>query len=205
VPPHAAAACAIDERIDGCMVAGRDATPHAPRDVVVFEGVRMRPAAAALLALLAVGCAAPWAAVRYAPDLHFDTATVRIATATDTVVITAEIAATLQQKQQGLMERESMPDDHGMLFLFDEAQDADFAFYMYRTHIPLDVAFIAGDGAIVRILSMDPCAAASPAQCPRYEAGVPFRMALEVNRGFFARRGIGVGARVLVDATATSP
>jgi uncharacterized membrane protein (UPF0127 family) len=82
-------------------------------------------------------------AVRYSPDLHFETAPVRIITATDTVTVMAELAVTQQQREQGLMERERLAEDAGMLFRFAQPQPADFTFYMYRTHIPLDV-FIPG-------------------------------------------------------------
>jgi uncharacterized protein len=128
------------------------------------------------------------------PGLHFDTDEVRIATARDTFVVAVEIASTRQQRSQGLMERTSLPDDHGMLFVFPETQPPDTEFYMYRTHIPLDIAFIEPDGRIVQIMTMEPCTIPNPALCRRYAAGVPFEMALEVNAGYFQRRGIGPGA-----------
>jgi uncharacterized protein len=145
--------------------------------------------------LLVLACAP---AVRYSPDLHFDTAIMQIVTPADTIEVMAELAVTPRQQEQGLMERARLDHDAGMLFIFDAMQPADFTFYMYRTHIPLDVAFIDDSGAIVRIMTMEPCAERESHRCPRHAAGVPFTKALEVNSGFFARHGIAPGARVLV-------
>jgi uncharacterized protein len=149
-----------------------------------------------LVLALVLACAP---GVRYSPDLHFHTAPVSIVTATDTVTVLAELAVTPQQQEQGLMERERLAEDAGMLFRFAQRQPADFTFYMYRTHIPLDVAFIDEEGTILRIIAMEPCVESDADRCPRYQAGVQFRMALEVNRGFFARHGVAPGARVLVN------
>ena len=63
---------------------------------------------------------------------------------------------------------------------------------MFNTLIPLDIAFIGEDGTIGNIVPMEPCTSPYPQWCPGYTAGVPFRTALEVNRGYFAERGIGV-------------
>lgn len=104
-----------------------------------------------------------------------------------------EIASTLKDRSQGLMDRDSLPSDAGMLFLYDRAQSPRSGFWMYRTRIPLDIAFIERDGSIAAIRSMTPCEAEAPSQCPAYSAGVSFIAALEVNGGYFEERGIAVG------------
>jgi uncharacterized membrane protein (UPF0127 family) len=67
---------------------------------------------------------------------------------------------------------------------------------MYRTRIPLDIAFADSTGRIVAVRRMEPCEAQLIAGCPTYEPGHAYRTALEVNAGFFARHGIGVGSRL---------
>lgn len=104
-----------------------------------------------------------------------------------------EVAETTAQRQRGLMERESMPESHGMLFRFETEQPAENAFWMYRTLIPLDIAFIDDQGRIVAINTMQPCESTSPRSCPSYPAGAAYHSALEVNAGYFAERGIKVG------------
>jgi uncharacterized protein len=69
---------------------------------------------------------------------------------------------------------------------------------MFRTRIPLDIAFIDAEGVIRNIVAMEPCEQPNPQLCRRYPAQVPFLMALEMNRGFFQRHGIGVGDRAVV-------
>jgi uncharacterized protein len=106
----------------------------------------------------------------------------------DEVVVAVEVADSAEERQVGLMGRESLPDDAGMIFLFDE--DTSGGFWMKDTLIPLSIAFADGDGTIVSILDMEPCAA-DP--CEIYDPGVPYRSALEVNQGAFSRWGVEEG------------
>ncbi|WP_386079801.1 DUF192 domain-containing protein [Vreelandella sp. F11] len=104
-----------------------------------------------------------------------------------------EVAETASQRQRGLMGRENLPEASGMLFRFESEQSANNAFWMYRTLIPLDIAFIDSEGRIVAINTMQPCESSSPSDCPSYPAGAAYHSALEVNGGYFAERGINVG------------
>ena len=156
-------------------------------------------AAALFAAVAAVGCgeeSGPGDGA-WEPIVAFDTGAVRIETVADTLVLTVELAEERAQWQTGLMERSSLPDDAGMLFVYPEARDTTHGFYMYRTLIPLDIAFIDGDGRIVEIVPMAPCASPNPRTCRVYRPGASYRWALEVNQGFFARHGIGEGDRVV--------
>ncbi len=132
------------------------------------------------------------------PSLGFDTATVRIVTRTDTIRLTVELAASNEQKTTGLMERRQLPDSSGMLFVYDSVQPPDAGFWMYRTRIPLDIAFMDSAGRIRAIKQMVPCETALPEGCPGYPPGAPYQYALEVNAGFFARRHVMVGDSVAV-------
>ena len=107
---------------------------------------------------------------------------------------TLEVAATYEARQTGLMKRDSMPDDHGMIFVF--AYEQPLGFWMKNTLIPLSIAFIDDDWVIVDTKDMK--VAPSPANGPFniYESAKPFKYALEVNRGYFRTKGIGAGAKV---------
>lgn len=107
-----------------------------------------------------------------------------------------ELARTSAERQKGLMERDYLDPDTGMLFLYDEAQPAQAGFWMYRTRIPLDIAFIAADGRIAALHTMQPCPSRNPYDCPVTVAGATYHAALEVNAGYFEERGIEEGACV---------
>lgn len=135
--------------------------------------------------------------------MPFDTAVVYLSAGKDTVTVLAEVARTAEQRTMGLMERRSLPDTAGMLFIYSEDQPATSGFWMFRTRIPLDIAFADSTGRIVAVRQMVPCEAQLAAGCPSYEPGHVFRTALEVNAGFLSRRGIGVGSRMWTSGTSS--
>ena len=101
------------------------------------------------------------------------------------------------------MERRTLAEDAGMLFVYPDTQPANAGFWMHRTRIPLDIAFVDDSGVIRAIRGMEPCTTELADGCPTYEPGTPYRAALEANRGFFAQHGIRVGDRVLLQDTVT--
>ena len=103
-------------------------------------------------------------------------------------LIRAEVAADFGTRMRGLMHRASMPQNAGMLFIFDEAGAQ--CMWMKNTLIPLSVAFIDDAGAIINIADMQP--QTEDSHC----ASRPARYALEMNRGWFAARGIKPGIRI---------
>ena len=103
-------------------------------------------------------------------------------------LIHAEVVAEMATRAQGLMHRKSLGQNAGMLFIFDE--HAVHCMWMKNTLIALSVAFIDDRGTIVNIADMEPHSEAS--HC----AGQPVRYALEMNRGWFAARGIKPGTRL---------
>jgi uncharacterized membrane protein (UPF0127 family) len=72
---------------------------------------------------------------------------------------------------------------------------------MFRTRIPLDIAFLDSLGVIRAIVNMVPCTATIVAGCPTYPPTVPYRAALEVNAGYFTRHRMAVGSRVILSDT----
>src|ERR1700719_1661650 len=105
------------------------------------------------------------------------------------VPVTAEIADTPQASENGLMFRDSLPEDHGMLFIFEEPRKATF--WMKNTKIPLSIAYINSAGKILEIKSMNPL---DETIVPSSSDEVAY--ALEVNHGWFARHGILTGTQV---------
>jgi uncharacterized membrane protein (UPF0127 family) len=103
-------------------------------------------------------------------------------------LIRAEVVSDPGSRAQGLMYRKSLAQSAGMLFIFDE--QAPHCMWMKNTLIPLSVAFIDDNGAIVNIADMEPHSEAS--HC----ATRPVRYALEMNRGWFAARGVKPGSRL---------
>ena len=94
----------------------------------------------------------------------------------------------------GLMERQRLADSAGMLFVYDSTQPPNAGFWMFRTRIPLDIAFLDSAGVVRAIRAMTPCEALLAQGCPTYDPGVPYRYALEVNAGYFQKHGIIVGS-----------
>jgi uncharacterized membrane protein (UPF0127 family) len=130
--------------------------------------------------------------------MSFDTARVRLARLRDTIPLVLKLAVSDEQKTMGLMERRRLDDNAGMLFVYDSTQPPDAGFWMYRTRIPLDIAFLDSAGVIRSVRLMTPCPTTAAQGCPTYTPDVPYRYALEVNAGFFARHGITVGHSLLL-------
>jgi len=103
-------------------------------------------------------------------------------------LIRAEVADGMSTRTTGLMHRKSLAPNAGMVFVFEE--NAAHCMWMKNTLIPLSVAFIDEAGAIINIADMQPHSEQS--HC----AARPARYALEMNKGWFAQRGIKAGAKL---------
>ncbi|MCS2609799.1 DUF192 domain-containing protein [Halomonas dongshanensis] len=158
-------------------------------------------ASASLLALAPVGLGTAWA--QKAPDFGAPASLV-IHTSAGPQRLQVEIADTPAKRQYGLMGREQLDKNAGMLFVFDGEQSAHNGFWMFQTLIALDIAFIDADGRIVAIETMPPCPSTSPRECPAYLPGAAYHTALEVNAGYFAERGIELGDCVAAPGMAGS-
>jgi uncharacterized membrane protein (UPF0127 family) len=102
--------------------------------------------------------------------------------------IRAAVAQTPEQRQMGLMFRREMAQHEGMLFVFDDASPQ--CFWMKNTLLPLSIAFLADDGTVVNIDEMKP--QTLDAHC----STKPVRYVLEMNQGWFAKRGIKPGSKL---------
>ena len=131
------------------------------------------------------------------PAVAFRSARACIVTATDTLPLTVEMAETEEQRAYGLMERDQLPANAGMIFTYAEPQPAESEFWMFRTRIPLDIAFLGPEGEIRATRTMQPCPSPDSRWCDGSPAGVEFSAALEVNQGYFEQHGVRAGDRVL--------
>ncbi len=104
--------------------------------------------------------------------------------------LTVELARTAEERSRGLMFREELPEDLGMLFVFPN--DTTVGFWMKDTLISLSIAFIAADGVILDVQEMEPLST------ELHQPPQPYRFALEVNQGWFGRHGFATGDRVEV-------
>jgi len=109
------------------------------------------------------------------------------------VHVEAEIADSQEERQLGLMNRESLGENNGMLFIFETEQA--LSFWMKNTLIPLDIIFINEEKEIVDIQTMIPCESDT---CPLYNSKEPALYALEVNSGFSESRGVKVGDTIQI-------
>ncbi|QIL72668.1 DUF192 domain-containing protein [Diaphorobacter sp. HDW4B] len=103
-------------------------------------------------------------------------------------LIDAQVAMTPREREIGLMFRKDMPVQEGMLFVFE--QPATQCFWMKNTLLPLTAAFVADDGTIVNLADMKPMTEDS--HC----SAKPVRYVLEMNVGWFDKRGIKAGTRL---------
>ena len=113
----------------------------------------------------------------------------------DTVL--AEVAATSDERAEGLMYREEVPDGTGMLFVFPDV--AVRSFWMANTYVALDIAFLDTSFNVVDIIQMEPLVEES------YTSKAPAMYGLEVRQGWLAEHGIAVGERAQVVFGVASP
>jgi uncharacterized membrane protein (UPF0127 family) len=158
-----------------------------------------------LIVFSAAGCGQGTMVTTAAPDdsaaepservLHMDHAqpkltTLKLYLADKTV--TAEVAKSIKEIATGMMFRESMGENEGMLFVFGRPHQTSF--YMKNTIVPLSGAYIDSEGKILEIHKME----------PHNQAGIPskkdnIQFVLEMNQGWFEKNGISVGTRVVTE------
>ena len=110
--------------------------------------------------------------------------------------LTVELARTAAERSRGLMFREELAEERGMLFVHQG--ETKGGFWMKDTKIALSIAFIAGDGTILETQDMEPLSKAL------HRPARTYRWALEVNQGWFERHGLGSGDRVEIPADVTA-
>ena len=125
-----------------------------------------------------------WIRAQEAPQLNLQ----RTQLSAGMYVIDAQVALTPDERQIGLMQRKDMPQHEGMIFIFEQA--AQQCFWMKNTLLPLTAAFVADDGTIVNLADMKP--QTTDSHCSTQ----PVRYVLEMNKGWFAKKGIKAGSKL---------
>ena len=139
------------------------------------------------IAIALVGLAATLANPSYAQNApQMDLLRVKLSAGMH--LIDAQVAATQDQRSIGLMFRREMPQSEGMLFAFEQASVQ--CFWMKNTLLPLTAAFVANDGTIVNLAEMKP--QTTDSHCSK----APVRYVLEMNQGWFGKRGIQAGFKL---------
>ena len=133
---------------------------------------------ALVLASLCSACASAPVAASQEPEVELHGRSIKV-----------EIAADDASRAHGLMDRTSMPADHGMLFVFPDSQIRTF--WMKNTLIPLDMLFFDADRKLVTLLANVPPCKADP--CAVYPSTAPARYVLELNAGAAAKLGVREG------------
>lgn len=126
-------------------------------------------------------------------------------TADEAVEIQLERATTASQQRLGLMEREVLPADRGMLFVYDNPRPAKAGFWMYRTLIPLDIAWLDEKGVILVMNTMRPCDSTNSRDCPTWSPGLQHWSVLEMNAGFFAHNNVAIGDKLVANLNDNNP
>jgi len=153
-----------------------------------------------LLSLTLLFCCAP----SFSAPPPAAPSTTSLATATVTLGgqdFEVEVAHTAAQRTQGLMFRPSMPDNHGMLFLFPRSRR--MAFWMKNTEIPLDILFFDQQARLIRAhINVPPC---RQPPCAHYSSNTAAAMVLELNGGRSRSLGLEAGSRLSIDNQAKLP
>ncbi|MFH1586781.1 MAG: DUF192 domain-containing protein [Candidatus Diapherotrites archaeon] len=110
------------------------------------------------------------------------------------ICVNVEVADTPDKRSLGLMFRESLGGNEGMLFIFPN--EGIYPFWMKNTLIPLDMIWVNGDMKIVHIEHAVPCVTET---CPSYRPANPAKYVVEVNAGFTDEKGIEIGDIVSID------
>ena len=110
---------------------------------------------------------------------------------------TLEIANDAAEREKGLMRRDSMPADHGMIFVF--AGEQRLGFYMKNTRIPLDILFLSAAGKVVSIKQM------RPYDVTTTYTDAPAKYAIELNQGQAAAAGVKIGDQLSIPDAAREP
>jgi uncharacterized protein len=112
----------------------------------------------------------------------------------DGVVIRAEIMRRPEDMMRGMMFRDSLPQDRGMLFI--HGKPGKYTYYMYQVKIPLDIIWMDSRNNVVEISENTPPCTTNASQCPTYGGTKDALVVLELAGGTARRHGIVPGARL---------
>ncbi|MFB6283524.1 MAG: DUF192 domain-containing protein [Halobacteria archaeon] len=117
----------------------------------------------------------------------------------ENVSVTVEVSDEPVERSKGLMNRTSLPENHGMLFVYPG--EAERSFWMKNTRIPLDIVFVDNDNHVLNVGHAEP---GNGTPYKRYRSDGPAKYVIEVRRGFANRTGLKTGDPVRIDLKDTS-
>ncbi len=139
----------------------------------------------AVVVLVVAGCNGNGRPVEKNDPSHADTITFEMGGR----AVTLELALTPYDRARGLMYREELDEDGGMLFVYPDTRP--LSFWMKNSWIPLSIAFVRDDGTIINIHEMRPML-----ESVNYKSDKPCRYAIEMNKGWFEKHGLGAGDQI---------
>lgn len=140
-----------------------------------------------ICSMVLAGCTSPAALAQYATSARRAEAVFP-----DKTRVTLEIAQSDAERARGLMFRTSLPENGGMIFIFEDP--GQHAFWMKNTLISLDLLWLDRSGRVVWIAEHVPPCKADP--CPNYPPGAEASYVVEVNAGFVKKHGVKVGDKL---------
>ena len=150
----------------------------------LYSSLVRQPAALALVGTLVFFCTSATVSAQEVAQTNLE----RVKLSSGMYQIEAQVAASAAERQTGLMFRKEMPQHEGMIFVFEQATQQ--CFWMKNTMLALTAAFIADDGTIVNLADM------KPQTVEPHCSEKPVRYVLEMNRGWFAKKGIKAGSKL---------
>lgn len=114
---------------------------------------------------------------------------------TENVTVSLEVAANGEERAEGLMYRESLPENHGMVFVYDE--EGQRTFWMKNTLIPLDIIYLDANRTVLNVAEAEPQPNASDDDLERYPSDGPAQYVIELERGFAEEHGVEPGTEVV--------
>jgi len=123
------------------------------------------------------------------PDMNLKTT--QISFSGSNLTINSQIADNSQSRAKGLMYVQSMPQNEGMLFIYEKEQP--LSFWMANTQIPLDIIFLDQNKKIVEIRKMHLCMELITNECPTYSSKKPSKYAIELNQNLTNKYNISIG------------
>lgn len=108
--------------------------------------------------------------------------------------VTLEVADNSDERKEGLMHRQSLPENHGMVFVYDDADRRSF--WMKNTYVPLDIIFVAPNGTVLNVEHATP-EPEDDGELDSYLSDGDAQYVVELERGFANRTGVGPGSELV--------
>ncbi|MFC4552926.1 MULTISPECIES: DUF192 domain-containing protein [Halorussus] len=118
------------------------------------------------------------------------------------VTVSMAVANSAEERRQGLMFVTSLPRNHGMVFVYPDAEHRTF--WMKNTYVPLDMVFVAPNGTVLNVEHADTQLNASTSELDRYSSEGDAKYVVELPRGFANRTGVGPGTQLRFNGSAPS-